>query len=70
MSHPEAVMPFCVRHFRIKDAAGNILAAIKDNYQSHCRIHLPQPITTNVLVIEMEHPSEHVPAALFAVRCY
>ncbi len=70
MSHPEAVMPFCVRHYRIKDAAGNIIAEKKDNYQTQNHIQLQQPVITDELVIELEHPSEHVPAALFAVRCY
>lgn len=70
ISHPETVMPFCVRHYRIKDAAGNIIAEKKDNYQTHNRIPLQQPVITNSLTIEVEHPSENVPAALFAVRCY
>jgi hypothetical protein len=70
MSHPETVMPFCVRHYRIKDAAGNIIAEKTDNYQTHNRIQLQQPVTTDTLIIELEHPSDNVPAALFAVRCY
>ena len=70
MSHPETVMPFCVRHYRIKDAAGNIVAEKKDNYQTHNRIQLEQPVITDTLIIELEHPSANVPAALFAVRCY
>lgn len=70
MSHPEAVMPFCVRNYRIKDAGGNIIAEKKDNYQTQNHIQLQQPVTTDELIIELEHPSEHVPAALFAVRCY
>lgn len=70
MSHPETVMPFCVRHYRIKDAAGNIIAEKTDNYQTHNRIELQQPVTTDTLIIELEHPSANVPAALFAVRCY
>ncbi|MFX1706838.1 FAD-dependent oxidoreductase [Chitinophaga sp. CC14] len=70
MSHPETVMPFCVRHYRIKDAGGNIVAEKKDNYQTHNRIQLEQPVITDTLIIELEHPSANVPAALFAVRCY
>ncbi|WP_436489200.1 FAD-dependent oxidoreductase [Chitinophaga sp. ARDCPP14] len=70
MSHPETVMPFCVRQYRIKDAAGNIVAEKTGNYQTHNRIQFQQPVTTDTLVIELEHPSANVPAALFAVRCY
>lgn len=70
MSHPEAVMPFCVRKYRIKDEAGNVLAEEKDNYQTYNKVKLAQPVTTGKLVIEVEHPSQDVPAAVFAVRCY
>jgi hypothetical protein len=70
MQHPETVMPFCVRNYRIKDDAGNIIAAKKDNYQTRNRIVLPKPVQTTSLVIEVEHPSADVPAAVFAVRCY
>lgn len=70
MSHPETVMPFCVRRYRVKDAAGNIIAEKTDNYQTQNHIQLQQPVITDELIIELEHPSEHVPAALFAVRCY
>ncbi|KAA2243300.1 FAD-dependent oxidoreductase [Chitinophaga agrisoli] len=70
MSHPEKVMPFCVREYRIKDGAGNIIAAKKDNYQTYNRVVLEQPITTDQLTLELEHPSADVPAAVFAVRCY
>ncbi len=70
MHHPESVMPFCIRHYRVKDEAGNIVAEKKDNYQTHNRIRLAKPVTTSKLVIEVEHPSAQVPAAIFAVRCY
>ena len=70
MSHPESVMPFCVRNYRIKDGNGNVLAEKRDNYQTLNRIQFSAPVTTDVLVIELEHPSVDVPAALFAVRCY
>ncbi|MBS0030400.1 FAD-dependent oxidoreductase [Chitinophaga sp. 22321] len=70
MSHPESVMPFCIRHYRIKDAAGNVLAEKRNNYQTHNRLEFATPVTTDTLIIEVEHPSEQVPAALFAVRCY
>jgi len=70
MSHPESVMPFCVRNYRIKDGAGNVLAEKTGNYQTLNRIQFSAPVTTAVLVIELEHPAVDVPAALFAVRCY
>lgn len=70
MSHPETAMPFCVREYRIKDEAGNVLAEKKDNYQSFNTIQFPTPLRTKKLVIEVEHPSADVPAAVCAVRCY
>lgn len=70
MGHYESVMPFCVRNYTIKDQNGNILYQGKDNYQTVNIIKLPTSIVTNQIVIEVEHPSDNVPAALFSVRCY
>ena len=70
MSHPESVMPFCVQKYKIKDDAGNVLAEQSNNYQTYNKVKLAQPVTTGKLVIEVQHPSQDVPAAVFAVRCY
>jgi len=65
--HPEDVMPFCVREYVIRDADGNELHRCSDNHQTINRIELDQPISTSGLSIELAHPSENVPAALFGV---
>lgn len=70
MTHPETVMPFCVRSYRIKNAAGLVLAEVAGNYQTHNQLQLQQPLTTDQLILEIDHPSADVPAAVFAVRCY
>lgn len=70
MGHPEAVMPFCVREFRIKDDQGNILADVKNNHQYLYALKLDKAIRTQALHIEIMHPGKDVPAALFSVRCY
>jgi hypothetical protein len=70
MSHPESAMPFCVQKYKIKDEAGNVLAEQTNNYQTYNKVKLAQPVTTGKLVIEVQHPSQDVPAAVFAVRCY
>ncbi len=70
MTHPETVMPFCVRSFRVKDDAGNILVERTDNYQAFNLLELEKPVRTSGLVIEVDHPSAEVPAAICAVRCY
>ncbi|WP_205509904.1 FAD-dependent oxidoreductase [Longitalea arenae] len=70
MQHPETAMPFCVRSYRIKDDAGNIIITRTGNYQTRNKITFATPVTTSRLIIEVEHPTEEVPAAVFAVRCY
>jgi len=70
MGHPERVMPFCVRHYRVLDAAGNVLAEGHDNHQSRQVIVLDPAVTTDMLQIALTAPAPNVPAALMAVRCY
>lgn len=68
--HPENVMPFCVREYVIRDAEGNELHRGTGNYQTINRIRFDEPVCTAALSIELSHPSEQVPAALFGVRIY
>jgi hypothetical protein len=86
MGHPERDMPFCVREVRISAeeeppassghtavanrAATRLLAEIADNHQTRCVVKLDAPVTTSALEIQILTPSIHVPAALFAVRCF
>ena len=70
MTHPENVMPFCVRHFRLYDDKKHLLYSKKDNYQSRNKIIFDDYITTSKLVIECDHPSFNTPAAVFELRCY
>jgi hypothetical protein len=70
MGHPEYVVPFCVRRFRILDDQDGEVAACADNHQGIWSHDLEQPLRTTALKIEVEHPSADVPAALFGVRCY
>ena len=68
--HPERTMPFCVRHYRVFDGRGTLLAEVSDNHQTVNVIRLPEAVRTDRLRIEVEHPSGSVPAAVFRVRCY
>jgi hypothetical protein len=68
--HPERAMPFCVRHYRIGDDAGKLIAEQTDNYQTRNTVVLEPPITTRQLQIQVVASHGAVPAALFAVRCY
>ena len=68
--HPETAMPFCVKHYRIKDATGNIVAESKDNHQSRNWITFDAPMNTKRLTIEVLDSHAMVPAALFELACY
>ena len=70
MGHPEDRMPFCVRELTVSDDRGNAIAFLRDNHETVRYIHLTEPVETRTLTIALSHPSEHVPAALFAVRCF
>ncbi len=70
MQHPETVMPFCVRNYKIRDGKGSLVQEVTGNYQTRNIIKLEAPLVTDSLVIEAEHPDENVPAAIFEIRCY
>jgi hypothetical protein len=70
MGHPENVMPFCVKRYRVMDGDGRVIAACEDNHQTLRHIDLDHPISTARLQIELLETHGHAPAALFAVRCY
>ncbi len=70
MGHPERDMPFCVTDYSIFDHGGKLLYQKKNNYETINRIILSEPVSTNSLMIKLNHPSKNIPASLFAVRCY
>lgn len=70
MTHPESVMPFCVRDYDIRDEHGNLLFEGRNNHQTINNIEFEQPIYTKKIILTLSHPSGLVPAALFGMRCY
>lgn len=70
MTHPERVMPFCVRKYQILDDKGNIIYEKQDNFQTINAISFDGFVETEKLIVSMTHPSNNVPAALFGIRCY
>lgn len=70
MQHPDKVMPFCVRNYYIYDGRGNLVKEVSGNYQTRNIIELAEPLVTDELVIECEHPASTIPAAIFEIRCY
>lgn len=67
MGHHDSIMPFCVQDYQIKDDRGNVVYRKSGNYQSVNNVTFAEPIDTKSLTINLEHPSEFVPAALFGI---
>lgn len=70
MEHPESRIPFCIKSYRIMTLQGEVIAEVKDNYQTVNRIELARPVRTSALVLQVEHPSEDVPAAIYEVQVW
>lgn len=68
MVHPETQMPYCVQNYRIKTGDGVILADVKDNYQTVNKVQLKEIVSCDSLIIEFDHPSGNVPAAIFEIQ--
>jgi hypothetical protein len=69
MGHPEEVIPFCVRQYRIYDEQGTLIHEQRDNYQTINHIVWDKPVTTSALRIEIAHPAANIPAGLFEIQC-
>ncbi len=54
MIHPESIVPFCVREFRILDDYGNELAHCADNHQTRFVIQLDKAVVTDKLHVELK----------------
>ena len=67
MGHPEDVMPFCIRNFRILDDHDNLFFEKTDNYQTMCNWKPEKTIETKILRFEFEQPVAHVPTSLFEI---
>ncbi|WP_040446627.1 FAD-dependent oxidoreductase [Ktedonobacter racemifer] len=69
MGHPERVMPFCVKHYRLC-AGEQLIVENTDNHQTRNTVTLKEPITTDCLSIHLLKQHGEVSAALFEIRCY
>ena len=69
MGHPESEIPFCIKSYRIKDGQGNLLHVEDANHQTINTISFDSDFTTKELIVELDHPNETVPAALFGLIC-
>ncbi|HMR19544.1 MAG TPA: FAD-dependent oxidoreductase, partial [Sphingobacterium sp.] len=70
MGHPEDIMPFCVRDYKIVDDKDQVVFEKKGNYQTINRVNLEKILVTKELTVFVKHPTDNIPAALFAIRCY
>ncbi|RJE72478.1 FAD-dependent oxidoreductase [Reichenbachiella sp. MSK19-1] len=67
MGHPDDVMPFCVRQYKVYTLEGQLLTEVTDNYQTLNVVQLDAVVQTKGLLLEVAHPSPYVPAALFEI---
>ncbi len=68
---PERTMPFCVKHFRVRDDRGQVLAEVNDWHQALWSWTGPSSVSTSSLTIEiLETNQSETPAAIFQVRAY
>ncbi len=68
--HPEHELPFCVKHYRILDGAGRVVAEVAHNHQTQHAHTFDPPIETDALTVEVVASHGETPAALFEVRAY
>lgn len=69
MTHPERVMPGCVRAFRVSTTEGVKLAEVTENHQTLWTLDLPVPVTTAGLRIDILQHGE-APPAIFNISCF
>lgn len=67
LGHNEDIIPFCVREYKILDGADKIIYQTTINHQTINKIVLDSPVKTSVLKLQIEHPAENIPAALFKI---
>jgi hypothetical protein len=70
MTHPENVMPFCIRNYELVDDHGNVVYKKEGNYQTRNVIKFEEPLKVKSLTLRLEAPADNIPASLFEIRCY
>ncbi|MFW6061567.1 MAG: FAD-dependent oxidoreductase [Planctomycetota bacterium] len=68
--HPERIAPMCVKHYRLRNAAGEILTEVEDHHQTRATHEFAEPVETDRLTLEVLQRHGNAPAAIFSVRCY
>ncbi len=70
MTHPESVMPFCVKEYLLCDDRNEKIHHRTGNHQTRNTVIFDTPVETSRLTIHPKGTHGGTPAALFEVRCY
>jgi FAD dependent oxidoreductase len=68
--HPENVIPYCAKRWRLRDDQSQILHECAENHQALNRVRLSPALTTQKLRLEILEMNGPVPATVMEVRCY
>jgi hypothetical protein len=67
MGHHDSAMPFCVKEYKIYNDQNVLIFEKKNNHQTINEVVFAHLVETKSLRIELKHPSELTPAALFGI---
>ncbi len=67
MGHHDSIMPFCVKEYKVLNDKGEVVYSETDNHQTINDINFETPIETQIIEINLVHPSELTAAALFGI---
>ncbi|GAA4458219.1 hypothetical protein GCM10023189_30090 [Nibrella saemangeumensis] len=70
MTHPETVVPFCVKEYILCNDRQERIFHQTDNHQGRNTIRFEQPVETSSLTIHLQSVNGNAPAALMEIRCY
>lgn len=68
MGHPERIIPFCIRRYRVRDETGRLLFYKNDNYQTINDWIPGSSLVVRSLTFEFDHPGADIPASLFELH--
>jgi hypothetical protein len=69
MGHPEREIPFCVKRYRVRDAAGQVIFESEQNHQTRVSVRFAPAVLTAALSVEILE-TWGAPAAIFEARCF
>ena len=66
--HADSRMPFCVDSISVFDGVDNLIAEIKENYQTRVVFRFDLAVQTGQLTFVLSNSSERIPVAVFGVE--